>query len=215
MSGRRILSRALRSSALRRHVSLLGIDQGARSAQIRRRKAFREPVVDRGEYLPPFAIATLSDPQAGKAEGDPKLSKQGALLARHLARPIKPILGRRSGLTCALLQRHFALDAQQLGDVPHLAVRALPGAGHRLIHRSERLIELPQPGKRRGQRALKLRKRHAPPGSRVQVSNASRSVAKPVANSRRSTASLPSRKCPPLRRGPRFPVLPPIDVHRL
>ena len=62
---------SLQRHALRRQP----LKQGAGSLQIRGRKAFSEPIINRCKRRSRLVVATLAHRQAGNAEGDPQLPK--------------------------------------------------------------------------------------------------------------------------------------------
>ena len=116
------------------------LQEGFRLLQVRGGKTFGEAVVNRLENSHRIRGTPLTVQKAGKAEGDPQLPKQGALLAGHLARLVKAVFGCGSGLISGLPQQHLALDAEQLGDTPLLAVFSSPGRFDRLAHGIVRLV---------------------------------------------------------------------------
>ena len=87
-----------------------------------------EAVVNQLENFHRVGGTPLTAQKPGKAESDPQLPEQGALLARHLSRSSKAICRCLNGLIRGLPQQHLALDAEQFGDIPLLAVFPSPAA---------------------------------------------------------------------------------------
>src|SRR5262249_52901124 len=105
----------------------------------------------------------------GKTEGDPQLPTQGALLSSHLARLVEAVFGCGSGPIPRLLEQHLALDAEQFGDIPLLAVFPSPSRLDRLAHGIVCLVEPPKPRERKRERSHKFRVGDAPAGSAAGV----------------------------------------------
>src|SRR5208282_6339034 len=127
-------------------------------------KAFSEAVVNRLENCHCVGGTPLTAQKPGKAESDPQLPKQGALLARHLSRSSKAICRCLNRLIRGLPQQHLALDAEQFGDIPLLAVFPSPGRFDRLAHGIVCLVEPPESRERKGERSHKLRVGEPPAG---------------------------------------------------
>jgi len=95
-------------------------------------EAFGKAVVNRPENSPRVGGTPLTAQKPGEAERDPQLPNQGALLARHLGRLVKAVLGRGNAAIPDLPPQHLALDTEQFGDIPLLAVFAATGRLDRL-----------------------------------------------------------------------------------
>src|SRR5271156_6283223 len=91
-----------------------------------------EAVVNQLENFHRVGGTPLTAQKPGKAESAPQLPEQGALLARHLSRSSKAICRCLNHLVRGLPQQHLALDAEQFGDIPLLAVFPSPAASSAL-----------------------------------------------------------------------------------
>ena len=80
------------------------IEHRAGRAQIYCFKAFREPVVDRRQYLSRVVSTTLDHSQASKAESNPQFPKQGARFTGQFARPFITIFRQRRPIRALLKQ---------------------------------------------------------------------------------------------------------------
>src|SRR5262249_43945982 len=125
------------------------VQQGFRPLQVCCCKTFGEAVVNRPENSRCLGRTALTVQQPGMAEGDPKLPKQGALLSGHLTRPVEAVFGCGSGPIPGLLEQHLALDAEQFGDIPLLAVFPPHSRLDRLAYGIVRLVEPSKPRERK------------------------------------------------------------------
>ena len=109
-----------------------GVEKSFCRAEVGGVEAFGKVVVNRLENSQRIGGTVLIAPKPGEAERDPQLPNQGALLARHLGRLVKAVLGRGNAAIPDLPPQHLALDTEQFGDIPLLAVFAATGRLDRL-----------------------------------------------------------------------------------
>ena len=131
------------------------VQKRLRRPEVRGIEPLGEPVVNLPQQRHPVGGPALMVQQMCKARGGAQFPGQRALPARPVERLTEVILGRCRGAGRPLQQQQFALDAQQLGDVP--AFVGLVGARDRL--QCSRLPRTPMAGTRglRPRRAARRR----------------------------------------------------------